>query len=902
MDPIESSEVFEQDPELNVTELDDGSAIIDMLDESSMDDSDFYSNLVESLDDFTVNKTASSLLDLIEKDQEARKKRDEQYEEGLRRTGLGDDAPGGALFDGASRVVHPALAEGCIDYAARAIKEVFPPNGPVRTKIYGEANTASLDKAKRKADYLNWQLTRQIVEYRAEKESLLTQLPLGGSQYEKYWFDPSLGRIRMEFVPIDKVLLPYAAVSFYTTQRLTHIQELTEETYRARVESGMYRDLDITPENSPEETIVQVANNKIEGKDGNSDNPDGLRTIYEVSCTMEIEDDEEAPYVIHLDKSSGDILAIYRNWAESDSSRQKLDWWVEDKFIPWRGAYGIGLPHLIGGLAAAMTGALRALLDSAHINNSPGAVKLKGGRASGQNITINQTEVKEIDAPAGVDDIRKVMMPLPFNPPSPVLFQLLDWLTGQAKGVVATADERLSQVGDRTPVGTTMALIEQGSATYAAVHARLHESQRVALGIICRLNFTNPHEESLARFRLTAEDFKENDDVEPVSDPNIFSEAQRYAQLQEQIKLLQVFPELPWNRLELGRRALQLLKVDGIDTLLPKPPDPVTTDPVSENVAAAKGTQLKATLEQDHQSHIQAHLTYILNPMHQAMTMPDPSLGMIMGHIKEHLLMAYEQACQAALPTATAQLASQDQPFNPDQVASLASNMAAQQIGAQMQQLTPLLQQAGQVVAQKMPQPPVDPAVQKTFEAAMAEIERKKANDAQVLQFEQQKAQADSQANQMLDASRLQMEQMKFEAQQALEMQKEENRKQIAVISEMSKKEVEELRAQVAMSKNEQDNHQKQMTELLKNRDDNQTQVIIAQLKQELSSITTEKVEQPQNDAMLKEMQRMLGEIEKAKTSDALTTTVEALRQMMAGQTDHQLRTMMMAERLLSED
>lgn len=468
--------------------------------------------------------------------------------------------------------------------------------------------------------------------------------------------------------------------------------------------------------------------------------------------------------------------------------------------------------------------------------------------------------------------------------------------------MVATADERLSQVGDRTPVGTTMALIEQGSATYAAVHARLHESQRMALGIICRLNFTNPHEESLARFRLTAEDFKENDDVEPVSDPNIFSEAQRYAQLQEQIKLLQVFPQLNWNMKELARRALQLLKVDGADVVLPKDPDPVTADPVSENVEAAKGKPLKATVEQDHQAHIQAHLTYILNPMHAAMPMPDPSLGMIMGHIKEHLLLAYEQACRAALPTATAQLASQDVPFNPDQVAALASNMAAQQIGQQMQQLTPLLQQAGQIVGQKSPQPPVDPAVQKTFEAAMAEIQRKTKADTDRLGFEQQKATNDVQTQQALQASKQQMEEMKFAAQQALEAQKEENRKQIAVISEMTKKEVEELRAQVAISKNDADNQQKQMTELLKNRDDNQTQVIIAQMKEQLSAMQPQVTEQPQNDAMLKEMQRMLGEIEKAKTGDALTTTVEALRQMMAGQTDHQLRTMMVAERLMSAE
>lgn len=906
MPAIESSEVFEQDPNLNVTELDDGSAIVDIPEEATAEVSDFYANLAETLDRFTLNKTASDLLDLIEKDQEARKQRDKLYEEGLKRTGLGDDAPGGALFDGASRVVHPVLAEGCVDFAARAIKELFPVNGPVKIKIRGESNSPKLDLAKRKRDYLNWYLTNKLQEYRAEKEVLLTQLPLGGSQYEKYWYSVGDRRIRMEFVPVDKVLLPFSANSFYTSPRVTHIQDITQDEFEARVKSGFYKDLTIVGEASPEETASQTANNKIEGKESNTDNPDGLRIVYECSCTLALEDEEtQSPYVIHIDEPTGKIVAAYRNWAEEDANQQKLDWWTEHKFIPWRGALGIGLPHLIGGLAGSLTGALRALLDSAHINNSPGAVKLKGGRTSGANIQINQTEVKEIDAPAGVDDIRKVMMPLPFNPPSAVLFQLLDWLTGQAKGVITTAEEKIADASNQMPVGTALALIEQGSQVFSSIHSRLHDAQRRSLHIICRLISQYPDEGSLAKYNLTAADFADVEDIEPVSDPNIFSEAQRFAQLQEQIKVTTVFPQLNWNHKELARRALEQLRTDGIDSILPKDPDPVTADPVSENVEAAKGKPLKASIEQDHRAHVQAHLTYILNPMHQALQGPDPSLGMIMGHIKEHLLMAYEVGCQMALPTATAQLAAQDEPLNPDKIAMAASNIAAQQIGQEMQQLTPLLQQAGQIVAAKMPQPPVDPAVQKTFEAAMAEIERKKKADADRLTLDQQQSANAAAAEQAAQESKAQLEMMREDNKSALAMiqeenkrQQEENRKQQAVVSELMKKEIEELRAKVALAKNEQDNQQHQMTELLKNHGDNQTQVIIAQLKEELGKANS--AQPTQNDAMLKEMQRMLGEIEKAKTGDALTTMVDALRTMMAGMQDHQARTMAVAERLIN--
>ncbi len=178
-------------PPSDIQELDDGSVIVDLgSDEGDLSsENDFSANLAETLDSFELNTIASELSDLIEKDKKAREARDKQQEEGIRRTGLGNDAPGGAAFDGASKVVHPLLAEGCVDFSARAIKELFPSNGPVRTKIQGEATDAKLLKAKAKRDFLNFYLVERMPEYRSEKETLLTQLPLGGSQYEKYWFD-----------------------------------------------------------------------------------------------------------------------------------------------------------------------------------------------------------------------------------------------------------------------------------------------------------------------------------------------------------------------------------------------------------------------------------------------------------------------------------------------------------------------------------------------------------------------------------------------------------------------------------------------------------------------------------------------------------------------------------------
>ena len=315
------------------------------------------------------------------------------------------------------------MAEACVDFAASSARELLPPDGIVKSEIKGEADRQRLEIAERKATFLNWQLTEQIQEYRDEMEQMLTQLPLGGSQFVKWRFDYEQKRPTCEWIPIDNILLPYAASNFYTAQRVTEVQDITEDVFQQRIEQGIYRDIETysVDQNALDDmTRTKKANNKIEGIDVPQKNVDGIRRIYEITCFLRLEEDNEsdgkrAPYILTIDETTSKVLALYRNWAYGDDKLTKLDWYVEFKFIPWRGAYAIGLPHLIGGLSAALTGTLRALLDAAHINNSQTMLKLKGGRISGQSDRIEPTQVVEIEGAPGVDDVRKLAMPLPFR-------------------------------------------------------------------------------------------------------------------------------------------------------------------------------------------------------------------------------------------------------------------------------------------------------------------------------------------------------------------------------------------------------------------------------------------------------------------------------------------------------
>jgi hypothetical protein len=747
-------------PEENqdVEELEDGSAIVTLGDfQGPEENPDFYENLAETINLFDLEKIGMRYLDLIEKDKEAREKRDKQYEEGLKRTGLGDDAPGGANFFGASKVVHPIMAEACVDFAARAIKEMFPPDGPVRTKILGDVTDEKTETAERKRDYLNWQLTEQIQEFRDEQEQLLTQLPLGGSQFMKIWYDDKKRRPCAEFVPIDNILLPFAAVNFYTAQRVTEQQDITGWEMQQRIDRGLYRDISLIRASAePEQTASEKANNKIEGKSWD-DNEDGLRRVFHIYTWLSIDDDpitngDSAPYILMVDELESKVLGLYRNWEEGDESMEKLDWIVEFKFIPWRGAYAVGLPHLIGGLSAALTGALRALLDTAHINNSATMLKLKGARISGASQQIEVTQVTEVESAPGVDDIRKIAMPMPFNPPSQVLFELLGWITTAAKGVVTTAEEKIADAKSTMPVGTTQALIEQGAVVFSSIHSRLHESQRRVIGIVGRLNRWYLDEQKrgdvVAELPIKKEDFKRNSDIVPVSDPHIFSETQRVAQMQSVLQLSTQFPAI-FDQRAVVNRMLKQLKVPNVNELIPNASKPAEMNAADENSAMALGRPAFAYPRQDQLAHIQAHLAFALDPALGSNRLIAPKyIPNALEHIKQHMMLWYTNQMSTYVQGDTGVQFGKYEDSKLvkeiDNAVALASTHLSMDTEEVFKGLLPALEQLGQMMQQfKPPAPPMDGEAQAVLQASMAETQRRAAEDQARLQFDTQKFQAE---------------------------------------------------------------------------------------------------------------------------------------------------------------
>jgi hypothetical protein len=757
----EGESVQLEDVDNEVEDTEDGGAILrEKNDTDHAVKLEHFGNIVDEVDQDMLKTAISDLLEKIGNDKEAREKRDKQYEEGLRRTGLGDDAPGGAQFTGANKVVHPMLVEACVDFSARFMKEVFPPNGPVKSKILGERDKSKIQKANRKAEFMNWQTTEQMVEFRGELEQLSTQLPLGGGQYMKFMWNPLHRRPNSEFIAIDDIYLPFAATNFYTAERKTHVQYITKFEYQRRVKSGMYIDVDLGIPEDPEFSKATQANDKIEGRKDLSYNEDGLRTIYEVYTYLDFGDGPE-PYILSIDKTTELGLGLYRNWEPDDERQLELDWIVEFPFVPWRGAYPIGLTHMIGGLSGAATGALRALLDSAHIQNVPTLLKLKGG-PGGQTLNVQPTEVVEMEGGALIDDVRKLAMPLPFNGPSPTLFQLLGFLVDAGKGVVQTSFEKLSDQNPNQPVGTTMALIEQGMVVFSSIHSRLHGSMARCFKILHRINSAyltiEDIEAQSAGLEIDPSDFDGPMDIIPISDPAIFSETQRFAQTQAIMQRAQVMPQM-YDARKVEEMFLRNMKVPANEVLQPLPGSE-DMDPVSENVAAAMGRPLYVLPSQDHMAHLMTHLPFLKSPLFGSNpAIVKTFLYPMANHLRDHLLNYYLVEAHNAVDKAQTEELIPEEAEDQVKIILEVQKFIENQLGQFAQELA----QIDEAAQQFKPQPPMPP--DKTMEVAQLNaqvqgqaMQQRMQVDQAKLQIEQQKMQS----QQQLEAAKLQAQQQEL--------------------------------------------------------------------------------------------------------------------------------------------
>jgi len=748
-------------PRNDVTDTDDGGAIVRLNDEDGVSKTyEFYDNIVESISEDVLTKLGTTLKDAIERDKKSRKRRDKEYAQAIKRTGLGDEAPGGAEFTGASKVVHPMLTESSVDYASRAIKELMPPNGPVKSYIPGEnVSPDRMQKADRVKAYMNWQFLKQMKEFRPEMEQLLPQLALSGSQYIRLTPDWSKRKTRPVpmYVPQDQVSIPYSASNFYTALRQTYHEPITKMEFEDRVRDGMYRDIgQLVNMQLPEDTAAQKATNRVEGKDDNDFyNEDGVRIVHEVSCFTDFDRDfledytpekgsehGNSPYLISLDEATGKIVSVIRNWEEDDEYQERMQWIVEFGFIPWRGAYSIGLGQMIGSLSGAATGALRALLDSAHVNNIPTALRLKGANFMGQTKTeIQATEIAEIDGGIAGDDIRKLLMPLPFNPPSPVLFQLLTFCVDAGRGVVRTTFEQLNDQNPNMPVGTTLAMIEEGMQVMSAIHLRSYHSMTMVIEILHRINrmyiTDDEMKDELGELLAYREDFQGPMDVIPTADPQVFSDVQRLAQLQIVADRAAAMPDL-YNKRIVEKRLLERTKIPNPDELLIPEDKPENQNAVNENAAMSLGRPVAAFPSQDHLAHLQVHLDYLLSQQFGQNPIIAPALmPAMMEHVKEHLVLWYVNAnyelIMKAAETDEEGMSDIMGDQSPEAKAELnktlaaASPMVIERAGAVFESIPEIIGQTLQAMQQFAPQPPpipIDPNQQ-------AETQRKTQDDAQ---------------------------------------------------------------------------------------------------------------------------------------------------------------------------
>jgi hypothetical protein len=738
---------------------------------------DFDANLADYLPEGAMATMVSDLASDIDNDKNSRKEWEKAYVTGLKLLGLQIEERT-EPWDGASGVFHPMITEAVVRFQSETITETFPAQGPVRTKIVGKETPEKKDAAQRVQEDMNFQLTEVMQEFRPEHERMLWSLPATGSAFKKVYFDPSIGRQTSIFVPAEDIILPYGTSDIQTCYRVTHVMRKTENEIKKLQQAGFYRDVDI---GSPDKAIDEI--NKAKDKEtGFADLNDDRFTLYESHVDLYIkgdpladEDDIALPYVFTFIRGTNTILAIRRNWDEDDALHLKRQHFVHYQYIPGFGAYGFGLFHLIGGFANSATSLMRQLIDAGTLSNLPGGLKSRGLRIKGDDTPIAPGEFRDVDVGSGT--IRDNILPLPYKEPSGTLYNLLNTIVEEGRRFAATADMKISDMGANAPVGSTLALLERQLKVMTAVQARVHFTLKQELQLLAAIirDYTDdeytyePDGEEGPRAKKG--DYR-HVDIMPVSDPNAATLSQRVVQYQAVIQLAQSAPDI-YDLPKLHRGMLEVLGIKHADKLVPLEEDLRPTDPVSENQNVLKGKPVKAFQYQDHQAHIQVHMSAMQDPIVMQLVGQNPKAPMIqaamMAHIAEHVGFGYrqkiEQQLGMPLPPEGEQL--------PPQIEIALSGMMAQ---AAQQVLQQSQAQAAQQQAQQQQQDPVVQMQQQELQIKQGELALKEkklqidaSSKADELELKQQALEAKMQLDGFKAGQQAQQAEKRLQADQERE-------------------------------------------------------------------------------------------------------------------------------------
>ena len=685
-----------------VVELPDGGVEIQMSPEV-LQPQGHDENLAEYLDEDILNSIATELVTYFQADKDSRKEWEDTYIKGLDLLGLKiEDRT--QPWEGACGVFHPMLSEAVVRFQAQSIQEILPAKGPVMTKILGEQTKDRIDQAERVQEYLNYLITEKMSEYRSETEKMLFSLCLAGSAFRKVYYDPNLGRPASIFVPAEDFVVSYGASDLVTCERATHVMKKTSNEIRKLQVSGFYLDVELPPP-APDTTDIQKKYDRLNGESKANYELDSRHTLLEMVVDYDIpgfEDTKDGvptgialPYVITIDKSSRQILAIRRNWYEDDPLKKRRQHFVHYTYIPGLGFYGFGLVHMVGGLAKSATSILRQLVDAGTLSNLPGGLKTRGLRIKGDDTPIMPGEFRDVDIPSGT--LRDNIAFLPYKEPSGTLYQLLNNIIDEGRRFASQADMKVADMNAEAPVGTTLAILERSMKVLSAVQARLHAAMKKELKLLAQLVYDYGPEEypyDIPGKELTKEDFDDRIDIIPVSDPNAGTMAQRIMKYQAALQLSQSAPQL-YDMPLLHRQMLDALGIADADEVIPPEDEMLPTDPVTENMNMITGKPVKAFIYQDHQAHISVHMSFGQDPRLQGMLQQAPDAaqmlqGAMQAHIAEHLAFAYRQQIEKQLGV---KLPPPDEPLPEDieyRIAQLVAPAAEQVLGraqaeAQMQ-------------------------------------------------------------------------------------------------------------------------------------------------------------------------------------------------------------------------
>jgi hypothetical protein len=697
MEPIAAldMDVEAENMDIEITAEDDGGVTVDFepMDQRGTSD-DFYANLAEEMPDRELGRIAGELLSEYDANKASRQEWEDAYANGLELLGFSYEERT-QPFRGSSGVTHPLLAEAATQFQAQAFNELLPASGPVRTAIVGAETRDKQQQSQRVRQFMNYYITNVMEEYTPELDQMLFYLPLAGSTFKKVYFDENMGRAVSKFVPAEHLVVPYETSDLETCPNITQTLRISLNELRKKQISGFYLDIPVLPGQAEGDSVTDEIN-RIDGMSPNQIDYDC--TLLECHVDLDIEGYEEkdddgeptgikVPYVVTISQDNGQILSIRRNYREDDDMKRKIQYFVHYKFLPGFGFYGLGLIHTIGGLSRTATAALRQLIDAGTLSNLPAGFKARGLRIRDDDDPLQPGEFRDVDAPGGA--IRDSLMPLPFKGPDGTLFQLLGFVVDAGRRFATITDMKVGDGNQQAAVGTTIALLEQGSRVMSAVHKRLHYAMRLEFKILSRvMSESLPDEYPYAvegeDSAVKATDFDDRVDVIPVSDPNVFSQAQRIALAQTKLQLAGAAPDLH-NMYEVYRDMYDALGVKDTDRIMKRVPDeePTPKDPAQENIDVMDMVVLKAFQGQDHESHIMAHLIFGASPM--IGNMPAMAIA-LQKHCIEHVQIQAEEMAMMEMR--------KQGPMAPEQQEMLMESIKAKFVAQGMQQLRQLSQQA----------------------------------------------------------------------------------------------------------------------------------------------------------------------------------------------------------------